>query len=320
MRPSIRIVAARSNIPAGVGCVQAGFSIVELMVAVTISLIILSALVGVLFSSSSTSMTRERHSELQTNGRYAIEEIKKDLLHSGYLGISSVFSPDQPIAPGIAVANVCDAALVGQLSRRIWGAEDNNPFAATCIPAAMYARGDVLVIRGLNPAAPAALLPAVVYYHSAYEGGQPFVGTTPPNFVGTAKQPPYLDFRLDETVYFISPYTVSAAESPLVPALYRARLDAGPAMVRELVASGVEHLKVRYGVFQANDTVRYMAADEIAAADWDLVRSVQVLLLMRASSGEVGYRNTTTYAMGENYVVNDNFPRLLMTSVVQLRN
>ena len=92
-------------------------------------------------------------------------------------------------------------------------------------------------------------------------------------------------------------------------------------MVPELVASGVENLQVRYGIFQTNDTVRYMAADEMAATDWDLVRSVQVSLLMRAATPEGNYVNTTTYAMGgDAYAVNDNYPRLLLTGVVQQRN
>lgn len=319
-------MATRAKAPARIAALRsraaAGFTMIELMIAMTISLFLVIALIVVVLGSASTSATRDRYSELQTNGRYAMEQIKKDLLHSGYLGISSLFFPDQPISPGIAVTNACDTATVGQLSRRLWGAEDSNPYAATCIPAANYARGDVLVIRGLSPTtASAPFSSSLVYYHSAYEGGQPFVGPTPPDFTGSSKKPPYLDYLLAEAVYYISPYTTSAAESPLVPALYRLRLTTGPAMVPELVASGVENLQVRYGIFQTNDTVRYMAADEMAATDWDLVRSVQVSLLMRAATPEGNYVNTTTYAMGgDAYAVNDNYPRLLLTGVVQQRN
>jgi type IV pilus assembly protein PilW len=323
-----RSIAARHS------CVQAGFTLLELMIAMTASLFVIGALITVVLGASATSATRERVSELQTNGRYGIEQIRRDLLHAGYLGISSLSSPDDPISlgnpgppviPAIVVANLCDAANVGRLSQRIWGSEDSNPYAATCIPAANYARGDVLVIRGLNPtpvtAAPGTFSPNLVYYRSSYEGGAPFVGPNAPDFSGTNKFPPYMDFLVDETVYYIRPHTTSATESPKVPALYRLRLSAGPAMVPELVASGVENLQVRYGVFQTNDTVRFQAANEMAATDWDLVRSVEISLLMRASTQEASYVNTTTYAMGgDNYTVNDAYPRLLLTAVVQLRN
>jgi hypothetical protein len=180
----------------------------------------------------------------------------------------------------------------------------------------------VLVIRGLSPVPESAPFASnLVYYHSSYEGGQPFVGPTAPDFTGTSKYPPYEDHRIVETVYYISPYTTAPSENPQIPALYRLRLAAGPAMVPELVASGVENLQIRYGVFQTNDTTRYLAAADVAASEWDLVRSVQVFLLMRAASAEPGYTDTATYAMGgSNYTVNDGFPRLMLTAVIQQRN
>jgi type IV pilus assembly protein PilW len=272
-----------------------GFTLLELMVAMTISLFILSALAAVVIGTSSTNRTRDRASDLQVNGRYALDQIRRDLQHAGFLGVTSLFAPDQPISvanppfsTAITVTNVCDNATIGKLADRIWGTNDSNPYAATCIPAANYLRGDVLVIRGLNPSvATGPFSASLVYFRSSYEGGSPFVGPTPANFTGSNRLTPYLEYQLEETVYYVSPYTNSAAESPAVPALFRMRLSSGPAMVRELVASGVENLQVRYGVFQTNDTVRYLRADEMGATDWDLVRSVQVALLMRDRRGRL---------------------------------
>lgn len=306
-----------------------GFTLLELMVAITISLFILSALAAVVIGASSTNRTRDRASELQVNGRYAIDQIRRDLQHAGFLGVTSLFFPDQaisvanpPFSSAITVSNVCDNATIGKLSDRIWGTNDSNPYSATCIPAANYLRGDVLVIRGLNPnVATAPFSASLVYYRSSYEGGSPFVGPTVADFTGSNRAAPYLEYLLEETVYYISPYTTSATESPAVPALYRMRLSTGPAMVRELVASGVENLQVRYGVFQTNDTVRYMRADQMATEDWDLVRSVQVSLLMRAATAEAGYTNTTSYDLsGTTVTVNDSYPRLALSALVQQRN
>ena len=89
----------------------------------------------------------------------------------------------------------------------------------------------------------------------------------------------------------------------------------------ELVASGVENMQIRYGVFQANSSVRYMAANEMAATDWDIVQSVQIWLLMRSERVDPGYQNNTTYTMGtQNIAVNDGFRRMLLRAVVELRN
>ena len=317
----MKLKKAQMNIRSRTG--QSGFSLTEMMVAITVSLFIIGALVTVVLGSSSTSRTREQASDLQVNGRYAMEQIKNDLMHAGYLGISSLFFPDQSVTVnGINVTGACDTSTVGQLSQRVRGTANSNPYAATCIPAARYSTGDVLTVRGLNPTPLLAPFSATrVYYHSAYEGGQPFVGPTAPDFTASSKQPPYVDFQLQEAVYYVSPYTNASTESPLVPALYRTRLGAGPAMAAELVVPGVENMRVRYGIFQTDKTTRYLAADEIATADWDLVKSVQIWLLMRSALPDSGYQNNFTYTLGaDDITVNDGFRRLLLSSVIELRN
>jgi type IV pilus assembly protein PilW len=307
---------------------DAGFTILEMMVAMTVSLFLLGALAAVMIGSSSTGRSRERVSDLQVNGRYALDTIRRDLQHAGFLGISSLFFPDQPIsqsnspyAAAVTVTNACDTTMVGKLSMRIWGSNDANPYSATCIPAANYLRGDVLVVRGLNPIAATTFVSTRVYYQSAYEGGSHFVGPTAPDFSGSNKQPPYISYPLEEAVYYISPWTNSSTESPQIPALYRMRLTTGPAMAAELVASGVENMQVRYGVYQTNNTVQYATANNIATSDWDLVRSVEISLLMRSETAETGYANTTSYSLaGTTYTVNDAYPRLALTSLIQQRN
>jgi type IV pilus assembly protein PilW len=310
---------------------SAGFTLLEMMVAMTVSLFIIGALATVVIGGSATNRSRDRASDLQVNGRYAIDQIRRDLQHAGFLGLTSLFLPDVPVttldimpgATAVSVANVCDPAAIGKLSDRIFGSDNANPFSATCLPAANYLQGDVLVIRGLNPSVDAGPYSATrVYYRSAYEGGSPFVGPTLPNFTGSNRQAPYLAYQMEETVYYISPYTTSATESPLVPALYRLRLSTGPAMVAELVASGVENMQVRYGIFQTDNTIRYLKASEITvASDWDMVRSVQVSLLMRASTTEPGYTNNSSYNLsGTTVTVNDGYPRLMLGALVQQRN
>lgn len=304
---------------------------IEMMVAVTVSMFIIGALIAVVLGSASTSRSREGASDLQVNGRYALEQVKTDLFHAGFLGITGVFSPEQPISagtgtePAINVAGACDVTMIGMISERLRGSNDANPYTATCIPAANYLQGDVLTLRGLSPNQVVSPFSATrVYYHSAYGAGRPFVGPSLPAMPGNAMAPFY-DFELREAVYYISPFTTSAAENPLVPALYRMRLSTGPAMVRELVASGVENMQIRYGVFRTDGSVRYVNADQVTldadTNEWDLVESVQIWLLMRSVLPEPGYQNNNTYELGtQDIAVNDGYRRLILSSVIQLRN
>src|SRR5687768_1145511 len=160
---------------------SAGFTMIELMIALTIGLLLVASMLAVLVASASTGRTRDRAVEVQVNGRHAIDLIKRDVQHAGFLGGTSTFYPDAP-AP-IAVANACDAAALGRMSMRIWGSDDANPYSGSCIPGAGYARGDVFVVRRLSVSTAAAPFASDrIYYRSAYEGGEYFIGPVPPDY------------------------------------------------------------------------------------------------------------------------------------------
>jgi len=77
---------------------QAGFSIVELMVAVTLSLILIGGVLSLVYSSKVTYLENERVSSTQEGGRAAFEMILRDLRGSGFPGCS------QPV-PGLVTSN-----------------------------------------------------------------------------------------------------------------------------------------------------------------------------------------------------------------------
>lgn len=295
-----------------------GFTLLELMIALTISLFLLGALIGSVLTASSTGRARDRAVDVQMNGRYAIDLMKRDVQHAGFSGLTSVFDPQ--IASGLSVINVCDASTVGRISARIWGADDANPYSGSCIPDGAYAGGDVLVVRRLSASPVTGSFQGdYIYYRSAYEGGAYFVGSAGAPDLSARWPTPYSDYALEETVYYVSPYTTNASESPRVPALYRVRLTAGPAMAPELVASGVENMQVRYGSLDAAGNSRYFDAADVA--DWDAISFVQIFLLVRGAAPEPGYENTATYEIGDQGIkVKDGYRRLVFSSVVQLRN
>ena len=296
-----------------------GFTLVELMISLTIGLFLVGAMLTTLMTSAALGRTNERASDVRTNGTHALWILKRDVQHAGHLGLTSVFSPDMPLDTAkITVTNVCDATTIGQISQRIWGANDTNPYSGSCLKAADYSAGDVLVVRRLASEQSAKIADNVVYYRSSYEGGDYFTSAQMPSAV---RQPPLVDYRLEETVYYVSPYTNSADESPRVPALYRLKLTEGPAMKPELVASGVENLQVRYGIVDGAGNHQYRDAQNMSLSDWDLVSSVEISLLVRAAATEPGYTASATYKLGDKTVTaSDGYRRVVFNTVVQLRN
>jgi prepilin-type N-terminal cleavage/methylation domain-containing protein len=65
---------------------QTGFSLVELMVSITVSLIILGALSAMLVNVSGANSEMAKSNSQIENGRFAIQTLESDLVHAGFWG------------------------------------------------------------------------------------------------------------------------------------------------------------------------------------------------------------------------------------------
>jgi type IV pilus assembly protein PilW len=331
------------------------------MISVTLGLVIVSALLAVYVNSNSASNTNQNTSELVNNGRYALDVLKTDLRQAGFLGYTGGNRPD--LAPNVPtttitpVTNEClesgaaAGSFVTNIWQGVWGANDGNPFASgnNCLTG--YARGDVLVVRRLEPIAAtgttvAALTPANrFYFRSNYANGEMFRAVSqtacPTGLFPTASYPgrfqlrPCIsgsadvdlkDFPVVEHVYYIRSYTVQG-ESPQIPALVRVSLQTDGTFSSEVIAGGIENMQIQYGSLSSNNTAQYMDASAITgnsssySQTWANVKSVQVWLLARNASPEKGYSNTSAYPMGSaSSTASDSYRRQLFSTVVQLRN
>lgn len=324
---------------------QSGFTLIEMMIALTIGLFILGAIMEVAINSGSSTKANNRTSGLQISGRYALDTIRRDVQHAGESGLTpsaTLFSAKQSqsfnIAPGVTVSGDCGAGFALELDQAVTGSDDSNPWT-TCIPAANYLQGDILVVRYadmqnlsmVNPASPTTP-PAFaaandIYFRSSYSFSTMFQnGVVTPYALGSGAMQ---DQLMKAYVYYISPYTTTPGDG--LPALWRVKLVAG-AMTPELVATGVENMQVQYGAVDATGNTQYFNASSISAwpsityPSWTQVKSVRIWLLVRSDSKEdPGYSNTTAYTMGNvTYTptvgVNDQYRRQLYVTTIDMRN
>lgn len=311
---------------------QAGFTLIELMVSITLGLGILAGLVGVLSANSYNARSNERTSDLVTNGRFALNLLKQELRQAGFRGYTWA-DPSTPLALG-TLTNEClqtgatAGSFVSNLRQGIWGANNTNPFSSTCIPETSFADGnDVFVIRRVEAIPTTPSKANTLYFLSSYAQGQMFRGTTAPTFINNPE--PLASFEVKAYVYYISPFTVSG-ETTQIPALWRVALDDSARMQPELVASGIEHMHIQYGVHNLNtQTTQYLdtlsgTSHDSGLTDWDSVNSVRIWLLARSETIEAGYTNKNIYEMGDTTYdfsgAPDGYRRQLFSAVVQLRN
>ncbi|HEY7886274.1 MAG TPA: prepilin-type N-terminal cleavage/methylation domain-containing protein, partial [Cellvibrionaceae bacterium] len=68
---------------------QRGFSLVELMIAITIGLVLMTGVVQMFLSSKTVFSTQQGISRIQETGRMAMEFMAKDIREAGYQGCMS---------------------------------------------------------------------------------------------------------------------------------------------------------------------------------------------------------------------------------------
>jgi type IV pilus assembly protein PilW len=90
-----------------------GFSLVELMVAITIGLLIVAALLALYLNITRTNAEMAKANSLIENGRFAIQLIQNDLVHAGFWGAhvpqfdDLTFAATPTDAPSATVPNPC---------------------------------------------------------------------------------------------------------------------------------------------------------------------------------------------------------------------
>lgn len=137
---------------------DSGFTLIELMIAVTIGLLILATLTAIFVKNNAARLETERFSQQIENGRYAIQVLTEELRHAGYYAeylppnaLPATFTT-KPDACESAVATIASAAAPAFLLH-VQG-YDNGTSAPTCVTADLKAGTDVLVVRRVSTCIP----------------------------------------------------------------------------------------------------------------------------------------------------------------------
>ena len=315
-----------------------GFTLVELMVSITLGLLLLSGLMTVFMASNRAQAELKSASDSTGNGSYAMRMLADDLSAAGFYGQFWAL-PE----PGGALPDPCDvtlAALEAGLAFPVQGY--NNPVSSpvSCLGNNDYVPGtDVVVVRRAEsaPLAPADVpVTNEVYLQGLAQVAsvQFGAGTVP---VGTTKNATGATstlFRKDGltaaeirkyvvNIYFIAPCSTPADGSTSctgaaddggnpVPTLKRLELTAvsGATTFRIVpLVEGIQALQFDYGVDSAPAALNGFTGlpgdgspDAYVAApllaEWPSVVSVRVSLISRSLSRSPGYTDAKTYDLG----------------------
>jgi len=327
---------------------QKGFSLIEVMVAMTIGLVISALVVTIFSASSSTYKVADSVGALQESGRVAMDSIDRDVQMAGFRGCNS--NNVQSSGPLINVITT-PTGYANDLATSIQGYEYTGPGWTPALPPAIngaapapVAGSDVLVVR-VPVGIPGTLSGPMV----SATGDIPLFNTA--------------GFAVDDTV-FIADCNQSAAfkisgfaglnvqhalpknsnaslgrvfaEDALMMhfethAYYVAPSSRNPATETSLwmmigtaapveVVEDVQGLQIQYGEDTDADYVANVFRKANNVVDFTQVVALQVNLLVRGARFNETQAITNYVYNGQTVVPADRYTRRVYTATIQLRN
>ncbi|GJL83066.1 MAG: pilus assembly protein PilW [marine bacterium B5-7] len=318
---------------------QIGVGLIELMISMVISLLLVSAVVGLTISSSTTYRMQTNHARNQENGRFAISFLSRDLRMAGYLGC---------LDSDTLLTNNLDVAKDGNLYDQRFGLEGLEQGTSSFQPSGNSASGlnikpgtDAITVRFANPtlatnldanAAPTGTIDAGnnnanfsfntgnIVIISDCDKGDIFqvTGVADGNVISHAtggSAPGNLTEFLggiSTTAYDISESVImqldsvryfvrhrDTSDTTSPVALYRSFISGTGTIRTQEVVEGVENLQFLYGEDTSGDGIANTFVKAGSVTNWGAVVSVKVGILVR-SSVEAGTKMEQTQALGNN--------------------
>ncbi len=324
---------------------QRGFSLVELMVAMVISLLVLIGLSSIFISSNRSSIEMRKSTQQQENGRYASQLLYDDLMLAGYL---SEFDSSPMMSPA-TLPDICSTdmtALLSGLPLHVQGV--NNATVTPACLADLKAGTDIIVVkRASTCVAGATGCDAFLANAPHFQASlcTPSDGSNSELTFGVNSNADYAanyfafsksqgDFTRRKTscgitladirrylvnIYFIANNNVAGDG---IPTLKRAEIGAAGFSIVPLV-DGIENMQVQYGVDTDNDGVPdSYTSDPATVANWRSAMAAHIYLLARNTVSTPGYSDTRTYVLGDETVgpLGDTYKRRVYSTAVQFVN
>lgn len=350
---------ARDPVHRPVSSAQKGFGLIELMIAMTISLILLAGVVQIYSNSKQTYRSQEANSRLQESGRTAIAILQRDIRSAGFQGCRSMSA----VTPSVIASGPIPTIDASTIIRGYEGSSGNWTPALPATLGTVTSNTDVVTIQrasncGASLTGNMTAVNANVQINSSnacgFSANQVLVisdcvsvdifrtsgvssGTAGIESIAHAanvnggkvnlSKPYGNDSNL---LGFSSPTYFIATGANGQPSLWRFDNTSAPAAgvnPIELV-NNVADMQIEYGVDDRNQidgiTNFYTTADNIFPVggnnDWDLVTSVRITLLIQSPSDNITTQAQTYTYNRATVTAPDRRIYRVFTTTISLRN
>ncbi|MFD2110782.1 PilW family protein [Thiorhodococcus fuscus] len=323
---------------------QAGFSIIEFLIAMAIGLFIIGVAINILVYNKHAYRMISDSLDIQDSARFATRRIGDVFRMAGHRGgvvLANVNDVSTLTGDGVCQAKWLTNKFTSEPIRGYSGGTgivDTGDCATLGITDANHVdASDILAVRfgeAINESSPDSSANQDRLFLYSVVSGNAVLGlgsqiatlltndkatAQPEKIYGRFIYPYYTD------IYYVRPWTDVTTDQ--TPALVRLRMN-GKTTVTEVMVSGVETMKVEFGIDSNDDhqVDQYRSPDNIN--DWSKVMTARLAIVARSMGRDPQIADTKTYVLlaGNNaysYTPSsavDHYARLMFEISIHLRN
>jgi len=321
---------------------QRGTTLVELMVAITLGMLIMAALLALYVNITRTNSEMSKSNRQIENGRFAIQVLQNDLVHAGFWAGARPGTPTAIPAPCLDSGSWDDAYKANLLGIPVQGFADGSALG-DCGVSGVLSDSDVLVVSHANTCAAGT---------AGCDGG---ADTGPHIQVSgcTTVTPPEAMYLIDDDAAKLTLHKKDCAavaerrkivtniyylaSSNGQPTLMRAALINGAFAAPQPLIEGIEAMRFEYGIDNVGKNGAPISATNPGDGKPDAyvscpaggctldqlanVVAIRIHVLARNLEETKGYTDTKSYQLGETTVSGSGaYKRHVFSTTVRLVN
>jgi type IV pilus assembly protein PilW len=330
-----------------------GFSLVELMVGMTIGLALTGGLLTLFSATSNSGNELDKSIRQIENGRYAVELLSEDISVAGYFGELSTglskdwaFDASTVCATPITVTDNFAWNNTISMPKPVVGLSAAQADALTCLPNRKPGTVALVVHRlDIQEIALGDAVAGTFYVQTSRCSVEDIDDATYPRFIASSTLTSFTLTKADcvtkntlrkyiNRIYYVSTCDECAiGVADTIPTLKRAEL-VGNAFVATPLVEGIDDIAFDFGVDTNDDGLPDQYLQTLSAvippntppnplADWSNVMAVRMYVLSRTTEISSGYTDGKTFQMGLSGTRGpfiDNYKRRLSTVTARLNN
>ncbi|ABF12546.1 PilW family protein [Cupriavidus metallidurans] len=326
---------------------QRGFSLVELMVAITLTLIILTALSALYLNTSTTRNEFANSADQMENGRYVLDTMTRELELAGFFGPTNLSTKALVSSPDVCATDPSALGFSGSPVTMPLGVQGFAPGTIAPCLSNLLASSEILVVRRVSTTPVSAAVTGTPYLQASFcasDTSQMVFGASAAQFTLRTKTcdntVPSALRQATVRIYYLAGCDQCGGSGDGVPTLKMAELSNGAFQIQS-VAVGIQDMHLIYGVdLDSNGSPDCYVADpgsnnaaqcttvttydwSVPLTNWKNVTAIRIGVLARTSRKTNGWTDTRTYDLGRAQAAgpfNDGYKRHIYAQTARLIN